>query len=86
MKQFLLHLIAGLKEASYHIDESLCHPLYLELLSIKKGRIRISEQTVINKKSHATYLSDFCEVSKQLLYYESLQSLKRNTHDSVILC
>ena len=36
MKQFLLLLMAGLKEASYHIHESLCHPLYLELSSIKK--------------------------------------------------
>ena len=36
MNQFLLLLMAGLKEASYHIHESLCHPLYLELSSIKK--------------------------------------------------
>ena len=36
------------------------------------------EQTVINKKSHAAYLLDFCEVSsKQLIQYEGLQSSKR---------
>ena len=36
MNQFLLLLMAGLKEASYHIYKLLCPPIYLELSSIKK--------------------------------------------------